>query len=120
MLAAAPFAALTLVVTAHLPFMVLTTVTVFLLSVYNGPAAAIVDELGPPQLAATLQAVFMFGLQLLGNTPAASVVGWIADRSSVPIGLQATVVAFFLSGVLFLLVARRQRRALGEPHALAA
>lgn len=59
-------------------------------------------------------------LQLLGNTPAASVVGWIADRSSVPIGLQATVGAFFLSGVLFLLVARRQRRALDEPHALAA
>ena len=109
MLAAAPFAALSLIVTAHLPFMVLTTITVFLLSVYNGPAAAIVDELGPPQLAGTLQAVFMFGLQLLGNTPAASVVGWIADRSSVPIGLQATVVAFFFSGVLFVLVARRQR-----------
>jgi predicted MFS family arabinose efflux permease len=110
MLAAAPVAALSLLVTAHVPFMVLTTIAVFLLSVYNGPAAAVVDELGPPQLAATLQAVFMFGLQLLGNTPAASVVGWIADRSSVPIGLQAAVVAFFLSGVLFLIVARRQRR----------
>ena len=69
------------------------------------------DELGPPHLAATLQAVFMFWLQLLGNTPAASVVGLIADHSSVPIGLQATVVAFFLSGVLFVLVARRQRLA---------
>ncbi len=111
MLAAAPLAALTLMVTSHPPFMVLTTITVFLLSVYNGPAAAIVDELGPPQLAATLQAVFMFWLQLLGNTPAASVVGWIADRSSVPIGLQAAVIAFFLSGVLFMIVARRQRAA---------
>jgi MFS family permease len=109
MLVAAPLAALSLLVTSHPPFMVLTTVSVFLLSVYNGPAAAVVDELGPPQLAATLQAVFMFWLQLLGNTPAASVVGWIADRSSVPIGLQITVVAFFLSGLLFVIVARRQR-----------
>ena len=56
-------------------FMVLTTLTVFLLSVYNGPSAAIVDELGPPQFAATLQAVFMFGIHVLGNAPAASVVG---------------------------------------------
>jgi predicted MFS family arabinose efflux permease len=113
MLVAAPLAALTLMVTSHPPFMVLTTVTVFFLSVYNGPAAAVVDELGPPHLAATLQAVFMFWLQLLGNTPAASVVGLIADHSSVPVGLQVTVVAFFLSGVLFLLVARWQRLAGG-------
>ena len=115
MLAAAPLAALTLMVTSHTPFMVLTTITVFLLSVYNGPAAAVVDELGPPHLAATLQAVFMFWLQLFGNTPAASVVGLIADHSSVPTGLQATVVAFFLSGVLFMLVARRQRYASRTP-----
>ena len=93
----------------------LTTVTVFFLSVYNGPAAAVVDELGPPHLAATLQAVFMFWLQLLGNTPAASVVGLIADHSSVPIGLQVTVVAFFSSGALFMLVARRQRYASRTP-----
>ncbi len=113
MLLAAPLAALTLIVTARPAFMVLTTVTVFLLSVYNGPAAAVVDELGPPQLAATLQAVFMFGLQLLGNAPAASVVGWLADRSSVPLGLQATVGAFLLSGALFVAVARRQRAGAG-------
>jgi hypothetical protein len=39
----------------------------------------------------------------------------IADHSSVPTGLQATVVAFFLSGVLFMLVARRQRYASRTP-----
>ena len=35
-------------------------------------------------------------------------------------GLSKFQPAFFLSGVLFLLVARRRRRALGEPHALTA
>jgi predicted MFS family arabinose efflux permease len=110
LLAAIPFGVLTLHVTWRPAFMALTAVTVFLLSVYNGPGAAVVDELGPPQLAATLQAVFMFAMQLLGNSPAASVVGWIADRTTVAFGLQASVAAFGLSGVLFMLVARRQRR----------
>ncbi len=69
--------------------MVLTAVAVFFLSVYNGPSAAIVDELGPPQFSATLQAVFMFGIHVLGNAPAPTVIGWLADRSSVPLALQA-------------------------------
>lgn len=111
LLAAVPVGVLTLLVTWKPAFMVLTTITVFLLSVYNGPAAAMIDELGPPQLAATLQAVFMFGIQLLGNAPGASVVGWIADRSTVAIALQAAVAAFGLAGLLFVFVARRQRRA---------
>ena len=59
--------------------MILTAASAFLLSVYNGPSAAVVDELGPPQFAATLQAVFMFGIHVLGNAPAPPVVGWLAD-----------------------------------------
>src|SRR5262249_17273314 len=99
-----------LLVTNHPIFMVLTAGASFFLSVYNGPAAAIVDELGPPQFAATLQAVFMFGIQFLGNTPAASVVGFIADRSTVSFGLHAAVSACARSGLLFCVAARRQRR----------
>ena len=109
MLLAVPIGCAALLVTNHPVFMVLTAGASFFLSVYNGPAAAIVDELGPPQFAATLQAVFMFGIQFLGNTPAASVVGFIADRSTVAFGLQAAVLAFGLSGILFCIVARRQR-----------
>lgn len=111
MLLAVPVGAVTLMVTWKPLFMLLTAATVFLLSVYNGPSAAVVDELGPPQFAATLQAVFLFGIHVLGNAPAASAVGWIADRSSVAVALQATIVAFGLSGVMFVLVAGRQRRA---------
>jgi len=110
MLLAVPIGAAALLVMWKPLFMVLTALTVFLLSVYNGPSAAIVDELGPPQFAATLQTVFMFGIHVLGNAPAASVVGALADRSSVSIALQAAILAFGLSGVLFVIVARRQRR----------
>lgn len=111
MLLAVPVGALALVITWKPLFMVLTGLAAFLLSVYNGPSAAVVDELGPPQFSATLQAVFLFGIHVLGNAPAASVIGWLADRSSVSMGLQAAVLAFGLSGVLFMIVARRQRLA---------
>jgi MFS family permease len=109
MLLAVPFGAAALLVSYKPVFLALTAVASFLLSVYNGPAAAIVDELGPPQFAATLQAVFMFGIQFIGNTWAPPAVGAIAQRSTVAFGLQAAVLAFGLSGVLFCIVARRQR-----------
>jgi MFS family permease len=117
MLAAVPVGAAAL--TTHwIPlFLFLTAASTFLLSIYNGPSAAVIDELGPPHYAATLQAVAMFSLHVFGNSPAPSVIGRISDQFHVPIGvaLQAAVVAFGLSGVLFVLVARRQR-ALPHPQ----
>jgi MFS family permease len=111
MLIAVPLGTLALLVTWTPAFMILTTATVFFLSAYNGPAGAVVDELGPPQIAATLQAVFMFGIQLLGNATAASVVGWMADRTTVANALLSAVAAYGVAGLLFVWVARRQRRA---------
>jgi predicted MFS family arabinose efflux permease len=109
LIAAVPFGVASLLITHQVTFMALTAITVFLLSVYNGPAAAVIDELGPPRFAATLQSFAMFWIHVLGNAPAGSVVGWIADRSSVAFGLQAAVAAMGISGVLFLIVARRQK-----------
>ena len=110
LIAAVPFGVASLLIRHEVAFMVLTAITVFLLSVYNGPAAAVVDELGPPRFAATLQSFAMFWIHVLGNAPAGSVVGWIADRSSVAFGLQAAVAAMGIAGVLFMIVARRQQR----------
>lgn len=116
MLIAVPFGVGCLLVSYKPVFMVLTALAVFWLSVYNGPSAAVVDELGPPQFAATLQAVFMFGLHVLGNSTAPPLVGWIKNYTTVAMALQVTVLAFGLSGVLFLIVARRQRRAGAHAH----
>jgi predicted MFS family arabinose efflux permease len=99
-----------LLVSWHPLFLTLVAASAFFLSVYNGPAAAIVDELGPPQFAATLQAVFTFGIQFVGNAPAGPLVGLVADHSTVALALQVAVLAFGLSGVFFVIVARRQRR----------
>jgi len=111
LLAAVPFGVAALLITNQPAFMALTAVTVLLLSVYNGPSAAVIDELGPPQFAATLQAFAMFWIHVLGNAPAGSVVGWIGDRyNSIAFGLQATIAAFGMAGVLFMIVARRQSK----------
>ena len=110
LLLAVPFGVASLLITNDAPFMVLTAITIFLLSVYNGPAAAVIDEMGPAKFAATLQAFAMFWIHVVGNAPAGSIVGWIADRSSVALGLQSAIAAFGIAGVLFMIVARRQSR----------
>jgi MFS family permease len=110
LLVALPFGVVSLLITHQATFMVLTAITVFLLSVYNGPAAAVIDELGPPRYAATLQAFTMFWVHVLGNAPAGPIVGWIADRSNVALALQTAIAAFGVAGLLFVIVARRQRR----------
>ena len=111
MLLATPIGILALTTSSFAPFLALTAVSAFLLSVYNGPAAAVIDELGPPRYAATLQAVSMFTLHVFGNTPAPWVVGRIMDKLHVPVstGLLAAMVAFGLSAVLFLVLARKQK-----------
>jgi predicted MFS family arabinose efflux permease len=110
LLLAIPAGALSLVVPSNLLFMALSALTAFFLAVYHGPSAAVVDEMGPPQFSATLQAVYLCGIHVLGNATAPPAVGWLADRSSLPLALQGAVVAFGLSGVLYVWVARRQRR----------
>jgi MFS family permease len=111
MLVAVPVGVSALLVTWKPLFMILTAGAAFFLSVYNGPSAAVIDELGPPQYGATLQAVSMFTLHVLGNSPAPSVIGRISDQLHVPISLAllAAIAAFGLSGLIFLWVARRQR-----------
>jgi MFS family permease len=111
MLLAVPAGALSLVVSSNVLFMVLSALTAFFLAVYHGPSAAVVDEMGPPQFSATLQAVYLCGIHVLGNATAPPAIGWLADRSSLSLALQVAVVAFGLSGIFYVAVARRQRRA---------
>ncbi|MES1171633.1 MAG: MFS transporter [Bacteroidota bacterium] len=91
-------------------FAITTALAVFLLSMYNGPAAVVVDQLAPPQYAATLQAVFLFGIHVLGDAPAGSVVGLLGGHMPVSRSLLITVVSFGSAGLLFLYAASRQRR----------
>jgi hypothetical protein len=110
LLMAVPLGLGSLLITYKPVFAMLTAMTVFCLSMYNGPATVIVDQLAPARYAATLQAVFMFGVHVLGDATAGSVVGLIGGSTTVAHSLLVTIAAFALSGVLYLFVARRLRR----------
>ncbi len=114
-----PVGLIALFIPAQLAFLALTAVAAFLFSVYNGPIAAAVDEMGPRAYATTLQANFLLVVTLGGNAPAALAVGRASDllrghvAAPLATALVGAMVAFLVSGVLFVVTASLQRRA---PH----
>lgn len=108
LLIAVPLAAGCLLVTNKPAFAAFTIAAVFMLSIYNGPSAVVVDQLAPARYAATLQAVFLFVTHALGDIPAPPIVGKIGAHATIAHSLLVSVVAFGLSGLLFVYASRRQ------------
>jgi MFS family permease len=116
-IASVPVGLTALFIPSQAMFLALTAVAAFLFSVYNGPIAAAVDEMGPRAYATTLQANFLLAVTLCGNSPASLVTGRVSDllhgRVHAPLAtaLVGAMAAFLVSGVLFVAVSRMQRRA---------
>ena len=116
-IASVPVALVALFCPSSFVFLALTAVAAFLFSVYNGPIAAAVDEMGPRAYATTLQANFLLVVTLCGNAPAALVTGRASDllrghvAAPLATALVGAMLAFLASGILFVVVARLQRRA---------
>jgi MFS family permease len=114
-IASVPLGIAALFIPSQFMFLLLTAVAAFLFSVYNGPIAAAVDEMGPRAYATTLQANFLLAVTLCGNAPASLVTGRASDllRGHVAAPLATALVgamsAFFVSGILFVVVARASR-----------
>jgi MFS family permease len=121
-IASVPVALIALFIPSQWMFLSLTAIAAFLFSVYNGPIAAAVDELGPRAYATTLQANFLLVVTLCGNSPASLVIGRLSDvmraaggvSSPLATALVAAMVAFLASGVLFVIGARLQQRGTGH------
>jgi MFS family permease len=116
-IASVPVGLTALFIPSKAAFLGLTAVAAFLFSVYNGPIAAAVDEMGPRAYATTLQANFLLIVTLCGNSPASLVTGRASDllrghvASPLATALVGAMLAFLASGVLFVIVSRLQRRA---------
>ncbi|HVZ73905.1 MAG TPA: MFS transporter [Polyangia bacterium] len=114
-LASVPVGLVALFIGSTPAFLALTAVAAFLFSVYNGPIAAAVDEMGPRAYATTLQANFLLVATLLGNTPAPLATGTFSDAMAGHVGaplataLIGAMFAFLLSGIAFVTTARLQR-----------
>jgi MFS transporter, Spinster family, sphingosine-1-phosphate transporter len=107
---AVPMGLVCLLIPHKAVFVVSTALFVFLLSMFNSSSIVIVDELAPARYAATLQAVFLFGIHLIGDATAGSTVGFIARYTTIGNSLLVAVAAIAVASVIFLSVSRRQRR----------
>ncbi|HVU52076.1 MAG TPA: MFS transporter [Polyangia bacterium] len=120
-IASVPVGLVALFIPSQLMFLALTAVAAFLFSVYNGPIAAAVDEMGPRAYATTLQANFLLIVTLCGNSPASLVTGRASDllkghaASPLATALVGAMAAFLVSGILFVAVSRMQRRMPSNP-----
>ncbi len=121
--AATPCAYFTMFPTTRVGFLIAAFFTLFFIPWYNGPMAALIDDVVPPEKAALAQASFMFVMHLLGTAPSSSVVGWLADRVGLPQAMLLPIACAALAGICYAMAARhvgddmlraRQRRNSGQ------
>ena len=78
----------------------------FCLFLNTGPLnTAIVNSVSAP-IRATAISVNLFVIHLLGDFPSPHLIGWIADRHGLRIGMGATLVSLALSGIILFAGAR--------------
>jgi MFS family permease len=112
--AAVPFGAVAIFVDSGPVFVAATWLTLFFLTWYHGPLAAVVDDLVAAERAATAQAVFIFTMHLLGTTSSSYVVGVLADRVGLRHALLAPLAAVALAALAIGLGCRALARQPGE------
>ena len=74
---------------------------VFFMSWYHGPVTAIIHDLIPARAHATAMGFYYFFVNLCATVPAFLIVGEIAGRSSLEMGMHAAVVSQLCGGVVF-------------------
>jgi predicted MFS family arabinose efflux permease len=98
----------------HLPagpiFYIAGCLMMFFVSWYHGPIAAAVDDLVPPERAATAQGTYIATMHLLGTAPAPWLVGELADEIGLRRALLAPTAAMAAGAVTFAVAAATARR----------
>jgi predicted MFS family arabinose efflux permease len=74
--------------------------TMFFASWYHGPMASSIDDVAPPALAATAQAVALFTTHLLGTTPSSRVLGEIYLRAGPRAAMLVAAAAIAVAALL--------------------
>jgi predicted MFS family arabinose efflux permease len=99
MSATVPFALASLYLPVGAVFYVASWFTMFFITWYHGPMAAVIDDVAPEDTATTAQALVFAAMHLLGTASAPLVVGWLADayalREALLVPTGAILVAAF-------------------------
>jgi len=117
----APFCIALLLVNDVGIFAALFFVVVFLFTWYNGPIAAVLFDVVPRGVAATVMGVYVFFIHIAGDAVALPVVGFLSDRYGLRVALMTLPAVGLLGGALLLLavptVARDMERVKTRPEA---
>jgi sugar phosphate permease len=102
-LAGAPICVVLLLVNDVRLFSMLFFVVVFFFTWYNGPVAAVLFDVVPRGIAATVMGAYVFFIHIAGDAIALPVVGFLSDRYGLRIALMTLPAVGLLGGALLLL-----------------
>ncbi|HTT67266.1 MAG TPA: MFS transporter [Gemmatimonadales bacterium] len=102
-LAGAPLCVVLLLVNDVRLFSGLFFVVVFFFTWYNGPAAAVLFDVVPRGIAATVMGAYVFFIHIAGDAIALPVVGLLSDRYGLRVALMTLPAVGLLGGALLLL-----------------
>jgi MFS family permease len=102
-LAGAPICVVLLLVNDVRLFSLLFFVVVFFFTWYNGPVAAVLFDVVPRGIAATVMGAYIFFIHIAGDAIALPVVGFLSDRYGLRIALMTLPAVGLLGGALLLL-----------------
>jgi predicted MFS family arabinose efflux permease len=97
MVLTAPCAAAAILLPAGPVLYVIGVATLFFISWYHAPMAATVDDLAPPRLAVSAQALVIFTMHMVGTAPSSWVVGLISREWSIESALWTPAVALLVA-----------------------
>jgi sugar phosphate permease len=92
-----PFCVGVMLIDHGLPYYVTGWFLMFFLPFYNGPMAAVIDDVVDDDKASTAQASFSFFLHLLGSGPSAFIVGWLSTHVNLQNALMLPTICTALS-----------------------
>lgn len=95
-----PFALASLFIDGGPLFIAATWLTMFFVTWYHGPMAAVVDDLVVPERAATSQAAFIFIMHMFGTAPSSYVIGVLADEVGLRYALLAPTAAIAAAALM--------------------
>ena len=99
----APICVVLLLVNDVRLFSALFFVVVFFFTWYNGPVAAVLFDVVPRGIAATVMGAYVFFIHIAGDAIALPVVGFLSDRYGLRIALMTLPAVGLLGGALLLL-----------------
>ncbi len=100
-------------------FSALFFVVVFFFTWYNGPIAAVLFDVVPRGIAATVMGAYVFFIHIAGDAIALPVVGFLSDRYGLRVALMTLPAVGLLGGALLLLAVPTVARDMGRVKAQA-